>query len=227
MNEVFIVIGAYGSGKSEYSIHLSRQLKLKSLNVALADLDIVNPYFRIREVVEQFVLEGIDVIAPEGQFRFADVPMISPRIAGSIQNRNLSVVLDVGGDPAGCRALARFTGQLENRGYRLIHVINTNRPFTSTSQDIIRMHETLEYASKLKITEMVCNTNLMEYTDAETVRTGINIIQEVAASQNIVFDKYLVLDKYAKLIPDDIMGKTREVMSYTLNKPWEIIAEGI
>lgn len=221
-NELYIIIGAFGSGKSEYSVHFARQLKAKGLDVVLADLDVVNPYFRTREVRDVFAMEGIEVIAPEGQFRHADLPMISPRIRGMIENKDKTVILDVGGDPAGCRALGRFVDQINERGYHMILVINTNRPFTSTTEEIITMHEMLEFASKLKISEYVCNTNLMEYTDLKVVSAGIEIIQKAADKKQVQFERYLVLDKYQEKVPDQLSGKQREIMKYTLIKPWEI-----
>lgn len=221
MNKLYIVIGAYGSGKSEYSVHLARKLKSEGFDVALADLDIVNPYFRTRDVREIFAEEGITVIAPEGQFKHADLPMISPRVIGAIENLEQSVILDVGGDPAGCRALGRFTEAIKKRGYEMLHVINTNRPFTSTKEEIIQMKEMLEFSSQLNVSEFVCNTNLMEYTNEEVVKQGIEIIQQSADELKIRFNTYLVLDKYINNVPDNIAQKRREIMTYTLMKPWE------
>lgn len=222
MNKLYIIIGAYGSGKSEYSVHFARQLHAQGETVSLVDLDVVNPYFRSRDVKDEFNRQGIEVVAPEGQFRHADLPMISPRIKTVIEDRQRSVILDVGGDPAGCRALGRFVEPITERGYEMILVINTNRPFTSNPEEILIMHEVLEFASKLKISEYICNTNLMEYTTEENVREGMQTIQQAATKTNVNFDKYMVLDKYSELIPEGIMGKNREVMAYTLNKPWEI-----
>jgi hypothetical protein len=222
LNKLYIVIGAYGSGKSEYSVHLARQLNTQNYKVVLADLDVVNPYFRTRDVKDAFEKEGIEVIAPEGQYRHADVPMISPKIKGSIENQNLTVILDVGGDPAGCRVLARFTDACIKRGYQMIHVINTNRPFTSTPDEITLVKEMLEFASKLTINEFICNTNLMEFTDTEVVKKGIKIIQEAAEKNDKTFDKYLVLDRYSDRVESEILGKVKEIMTYTMRKPWEI-----
>ena len=73
--ELYVVIGAYGSGKSEYSIHLARQLNERGQDVVLADLDVVNPYFRSRDLREEFAQFGIEVIAPDGEFKHADLPM--------------------------------------------------------------------------------------------------------------------------------------------------------
>jgi tRNA uridine 5-carbamoylmethylation protein Kti12 len=222
MNSLYIIIGAYGSGKSEYSVHLARKLNSQGKTVSLVDLDVVNPYFRSRDVKDEFSRMGIEVVAPEGQFRHADLPMISPRIKAVIEDRHRNVILDVGGDPAGCRALGRFVESITNRGYEMLLVINTNRPFTSNPEEILTMHEVLEFASKLKISEYICNTNLMEYTNPENVNEGISIIQSVAQQTQVRFDKYLVLNRYSDLIPDGIGNKVREVMTYTLSKPWEI-----
>ncbi len=225
---LYIVIGAYGSGKSEYSIHFSRSLKEEGQDVSLADMDVVNPYFRARDVRDQFAGEGIEVIAPDGHFSHADLPMISPRIKGAIENHDKSVVLDVGGDPAGCRTLGRFVDNIKARGYRMYLVVNTMRPFTQTVDEIIIMIDKLQAASKLQITDLICNTNLMEYTDQAIVEKGIEITDEVSRRLGLTFEKYLVLDSYQDLVPDGILGKKRLVMGYTLKKPWEsLVMKGI
>ena len=227
-NELYIVIGAYGSGKSEYSIHLARKLKSENKDVVLADMDVVNPYFRSRDVREDFAPLGIEVIAPEGEFKHADLPMISPRIKGAIENLNKTVILDVGGDPAGCRTLGRFVDLINRRGYRMLFVVNTLRPFTTNVPEIMTMKEHLEYTSKLRITDFICNTNLMQDTTEGIVREGIALVEEAAKLGNVLFHTYLVLDDNQELIPDGLAEKNRELMSYTLKKPWEqLIAKGI
>ena len=220
-NDLYVIIGAYGSGKSEYAIHLARSLKNSGKDVVLADMDVVNPYFRSRDVRDEFADYGIDVIAPEGEFSHADLPMISPRIMGAIENYSKTVILDVGGDPAGCRTLARFTEAIIKRGYQMQFVVNTKRPFTSNPEEIIAMMGSLQAVSKLPITEIICNTNLMEYTDAQIVEEGIGIILMVSEQLEIDFKTYLVLDAYNELIPEHIEGKHKETMTYTLKKPWE------
>ncbi|MCB5259915.1 MAG: hypothetical protein PHU48_07090 [Candidatus Cloacimonetes bacterium] len=225
---LYIEIGAYGSGKSEYSIHLARSLNSTGTKVSLADLDVVNPYFRSRDVRAEFALEGIEVIAPEGQFSHADLPMISPRIQGAIEDLSRIVILDVGGDPAGCRTLGRFLDPITKRGYHMQLVINTSRPFTSNPDEISTMINMLESASKLKVSELICNTNLMEFTDQELVEHGIEMIAEVAKAKSLIFNKYLVLDEYSNRISQGLKGKERIVMNYTLKKPWErLLMKGI
>ena len=233
-NPLIIVIGAYGSGKSEYAINLAKQLHkhddwksplhheiCKSDSVFLVDLDIVNPYFRSRDVREQFEKEGITVIAPESKYRNADIPMISPMVKGAIMNLDKTVILDVGGDPAGSRALARFADDICKRPYIMQLVVNTKRPFTSNVEEIIIMKEKLEYTSKLKVTELICNTNLMDLTDEKLITEGINIIKEVASKEALIFDKYLVLNDKDNTYPDTIQGVSKINLEYFLMKPWE------
>lgn len=225
---LYIVIGAYGSGKSEYSIFLARSLKTRGDSVSLADMDVVNPYFRTRDVRDLFAQEGIEVIAPEGHFSHADLPMISPRIMGAIQDQTQSVVLDIGGDPAGCRTIGRFLEPINARGYHLQLVVNTSRPFTSNPSEISAMITMLEAASKLKVSELICNTNLMELTTRELVEDGIRMVDEAANDHGLVCETYLVLDQYAHSVPDGLMGKKRVILNYTLKKPWEhLVMKGI
>ena len=221
-NKLIIVIGAYGSGKSEYSINLAKKIKDNGDNVTLVDLDVVNPYFRSREVRETFKKDGIDVIAPEGSYSHADLPMLSPRIMGEVQNESHAVILDVGGDPAGCRTLARYWANIKKRGYEMHYVINTKRPATKDKEGIIEMYNMLQDTSKLQITDVICNTNLMEYTTKEIVENGIKLISSTLnESFNVRFEYYLVLENYKDKVPDNLLGKKRLVLNYFLNKPWE------
>ncbi len=217
--DLIIIIGAYGSGKSEYSVNLAFEKRAE--DVALVDLDVVNPYFRSREVREEFQQHGIEVVAPEGSYSHADVPMISPRIRGAIQQQDKLVILDVGGDPNGSRTLARFKQEIKERGYHLKLVVNTRRPFTSTVDEILVMASMLEYTSGLEIGEFVCNTNLMEFTTREVVAEGVEIIREAAKQKSVLFKEYLALEKYAGMIPENDGEQHRHIMKYYLRKPWE------
>lgn len=226
--DLYIVIGAYGSGKSEYSIHLAQKLKQEGRDVVLADMDVVNPYFRSRDVRDEFAAIGIDVVAPEGAFMHADLPMISPRIRGAIENLDKTVVLDVGGDPAGCRTLGSFLESIQSREFQMHFVVNTRRPFTGSNEEILSMKAQLEFSSKLSMTHLICNTNLMQYTDLQIVEEGIELCKEVAFSTGLIFENYLVLTDYAHVVPDGLGGKRRILMEHSLKKPWErLAAKGI
>jgi hypothetical protein len=222
--KLIIVIGAYGSGKSEYAINLAKLFKEREEQVSLIDLDVVNPYFRSRDVRDDFTAQGIDVISPEGEYGHADLPMISPRIAGTIRTYSKPVILDVGGDPAGCRTLGRFIEDIEKRGYEMRFVVNTLRPFTSNPEETLQMIKSLQTASRLRITEIIANINLMEETTNEMVKEGINILNEVAGISGIRFSTYLVIEGKDNEIEDNISGKKKMVLQYFLQKPWEGIS---
>ena len=221
-NPLIIVIGAYGSGKSEYSINLAKQIKKETNSkVSLADLDVVNPYFRSRDAIETLKKDDIEVIAPETLFKHADLPMISPRVKGAINDASKSVILDVGGDPTGCKALGSFEDDIKKRGYEMILVVNTKRPSTMSVSEIVDMKNLLENISRLNITEIVCNTNLMEYTDVELISEGISIVREVAEKENLAFKNYLVMNDNDNIYPLEINGIKKMVLEYFLAKPWE------
>ncbi len=217
--DLIIVIGAYGSGKSEYSVNLA--FENRDNDVALVDLDVVNPYFRSREVRDEFKEYGIEVVGPEGSYTHADLPMISPRVRGAIQQEDKYVILDVGGDPNGSRALARFKQEIIERGYHMKLVINTRRPFTSNVEEILGMASMLEFTSGLTVNEFVCNTNLMEFTTGEVIREGVELVREAAKLKEVEFKEYLVLEKYKELIPERIGEEQRHLLKYYLRKPWE------
>ena len=102
-------------------------------------------------------------------------------------------------------------------------VVNTLRPFTTTPEEILIMKQSLEFASKLQITQFICNTNLMEDTTPELVEEGLKIVAEAAQLASLPFKTYLVLSLYQSMVPDGLMGYQREVMEYTLSKPWEMV----
>jgi hypothetical protein len=220
--KLIIVIGAFGSGKSEYSVNLARFLKADGApNITLVDLDVVNPYFRSRDVREHFEMDGIEVIAPEGKFKHADLPMLSPRIKGAILDKNRTVILDVGGDPIGCKTLRRFAQDAIERTYTMQFVVNTRRPFTANVTEIIEMKNTLEAFSELVVTELICNTNLMELTDVKLISEGIEIIREVAEKENLLFEKYLTMNDVKCIFPNVINGIKKINLKHYLLKPWE------
>ena len=106
LNCIVGIVGNYGSGKTEVSINLAVNRKRSGLDVRLADLDLVNPYFRTREARTQLEALGIDVILPPEQYLHADLPVLSPVIAGMIKKTDGLTLLDLGGDDVGALVLA-------------------------------------------------------------------------------------------------------------------------
>ncbi len=48
-NRIRLIVGHYGSGKTEFAVNYTMKLAELGRKTAIADMDIVNPYFRSRE----------------------------------------------------------------------------------------------------------------------------------------------------------------------------------
>jgi RecA/RadA recombinase len=181
---VVLIVGNYGSGKTEVAVNLAIQLRQRG-SVAIADLDIVNPYFRCREARGEMESHGIRVINPEGDFQAADLPIILPEIRGVVQNGEDTLVLDVGGDDVGARVLGSLTDVLANQPYEMLQVVNARRPFTETVAGCLKIGREIEAAARLSVTGLIANTHLLEDTDTATVMEGLQLTREVGQAANL------------------------------------------
>jgi hypothetical protein len=180
---ITIITGGYGSGKTEVAMALARHkrgLFAPDVKVSLVDLDIVNPYFRSRDKAEVLESEGIHLIAPEGALRQADLPALPPEIGGAILNPQEQLVIDVGGDPAGATALGRYSPDLTRQGYELLMVINPYRPHNRTPEELIELLRRIEAVSRLSVTGLVNNGNVMEYTGMAELLHGQTVAAKVS-----------------------------------------------
>jgi len=194
-----IFIGAYGSGKTELAVNYALKLKLKKIGqkVGLVDLDIVNPFFRSRELKTFLNGQGIEVLSTEKGLEEADLPALSPRIFAFLQDSTYQAVFDVGGDPVGARALGRYEDYFSPRTqggagagagagvYNLWWVINPYRPGCFGSDLLLDLAGRLESTSKLKITGIIDNSNLGKETTPELRTEGARIVDETAALLNL------------------------------------------
>ena len=220
-----IVTGCYGSGKTEYAANLAVAARAQGKRTVLVDLDVVNPYFRSRDVRDLFAQKDIAVVAPEGSFSHADMPMLSPRIRGAVEDVSATVILDVGGDPAGARALARFRADILARGFVMRLVVNTRRPENRTVDEILSMAAAIEASSGLSIHEFVANSHLMEETTAEIVAEGVAAAAEAAKRSGRTFTTACVLaDMAARLDLSGIAAKVF-VLEKFMKKPWEMVSQ--
>ena len=175
-----IIIGHYGSGKTEFAVNYAVKMKEIYENVSIADLDIVNPYFRSREKREFF--EGIGVKVYDSSIRNTslDIPALPAEMTGVILNQNIKSIIDVGGDPVGARVLSRYSEQIKNVEYDMFFVINGNRPETSTVEGVLKYLQLIEATSRLKITGLINNTHLLKETTAEDVEFGHELTKKVS-----------------------------------------------
>ena len=193
-DDIVIYTGSFGSGKTELAINQSIKAIKQKERVVMVDLDIVNPYFRSREMREKLNEMGIKVIAPPGKFALADIPLISPEIKGTIQDSDRLLLLDVGGDDVGAKSLASFYPVLKDTGYQMNLVINPYRPFTKNRAEILAMLREIEISSRLKINGLISNPNLGSETDLELITRGHKIVKDVSKEINLPV-KYLAIEQ--------------------------------
>jgi hypothetical protein len=180
-DRLIMVVGTYGSGKTEVAVNLAIQLAVDGGRVQLADLDIVNPYFRSREARRLMEEHGVRVVIPPGAQAFADLPIILPEIQGMLHPPPGTITLfDVGGDDVGAKVLSSLRPAIGDSPYELWQVINSRRPFTSTPEGCLEMQHAIEESSRLKVTGLLVNSHLIEHTTAQTVLEGWRLALEVA-----------------------------------------------
>ena len=196
-NQILLFTGRFGSGKTEAAINYALALAKATrdgkdgkaaTSVILIDLDIVTPYFRSREMSAGRAMEeqGVQVVAPNVVGQHLDIPAITPQILGAFQQTEKPVVVDVGGDPQGARALGQFSGAIrlaatEGRPYTMHFVVNPYRPFTDTVEGLARSIAEIEATSRLKVSSLVSNPNLIGETTVQAILDGHARIEEFAA----------------------------------------------
>lgn len=176
-----MLVGGYGSGKTEVTVNLALQLAAAGRRVEVADLDIVNPYFRSRQVRQLMEEHGIRVVVPPGAQAHADLPIVLPEIRGMLHPRQgTNVLFDVGGDDVGARVLSSLRPALGDAPYELWQVVNANRPFTDSVAGCQAMRRAVEGSSRLRVTGLVANTHLIDETTPEGILAGWRLVQAVA-----------------------------------------------
>ncbi|MCL2530198.1 MAG: ParA family protein [Coriobacteriia bacterium] len=185
---LLVILGHYGSGKTNLSLNLAKRLKALGRSPVLVDLDVVNPYFRSTDYRELMEAEGVRVLGPVFGGSASDLPSLAPGIEVVIENATLAqpVILDVGGDPDGARALVRYTpfiNKIENK--LVLIVVNTRRPETQSSEGNLRIISEIAQTTSLSIDGLVGNTHLAEFTTMETIEQSLPLMLEISKSTKI------------------------------------------
>ena len=203
---VRIIIGHYGSGKTEFAVNYAVKLaRMCDKKVALADLDVVNPYFRSREVASELEKEGIEVIssAKGNKFNNLNIPMVSAGILKLFQNETIESIIDVGGDAIGARPMGRYKNYLIDGKYDMFAVINRYRSQTETVEGAIKHIKEIEAITQAKVTGLINNTHLLRETTVKDVLYGQEIVKEVSKQLNIPIKYVCALEKIAKELENE------------------------
>jgi len=183
---ITLLCGHYGSGKTNVAINMAFLLKECYNDVVIADLDIVNPYFRTKDSREDLEKNGIKLIASEYAGTNVDIPALPQEMYSITDNKNVNAVIDVGGDDRGALALGRISSAIiEENNYECLLVINKFRPLTPDAVSTIEIMKEIETAGKIKFTGIVNNSNLGTETTADDVLSSISFANEVSALAGI------------------------------------------
>ena len=183
VRRITLFAGHYGSGKTNIALNYARWLKRRGGGpVAVADLDIVNPYFRTKDSAAELAAEGIELVVSDFANSNVDFPALPRETYALVADRSTRVVVDVGGDDRGALALGRYVDDIRAEGdYEMLAVVNASRPLTRTPQDAVEVLREIEAACGLPFTGIVNNTNLGQSTTAEVVAASLPFADEVAA----------------------------------------------
>jgi len=207
--KLYIFLGAYGSGKSEVSVHFARMLSeaYPERDVTLVDLDTVNPFYRSADAKTLLQGEGIRVIAPIFANTNVDVPAIPADVNAVFDNPGSIGVIDVGGEDMGAKVLAGLKKRIEGTDCRVFMVVNTFRPFTVDAKGIAETAMKLSAAANLPIYGLIDNSNLLNETTGEELEISYPILKEASEITGIPLRFASGLDEY---LPKEWVGQTSD-----------------
>ncbi|MBE7058446.1 MAG: hypothetical protein E7387_05040 [Ruminococcaceae bacterium] len=206
---VYVFTGHYGSGKTEAAVNFALKLKKTEKNVALIDLDIVNPFFRSADAVELLKEAGIRVEMPLFANTNVDIPALTGNMAALIRDQEWNVVLDVGGDDLGAKAVGRYSDDIKSRDFECFFVMNPNRPFTKDMESATKIFDEIEAASCIKCSAVIGSTNLLDETTVDTIIDGLPLLEEMAKSKNISIAYHAITASIA----DELIEKHSEIFN--------------
>ena len=182
MKRLALFCGHYGSGKTNIAVNYAFALKREGRAVAIADLDIVNPYFRTKDSEQELTEAGIEVVSLPFANSNVDLPSLPSETYGLGQRKDRNVIMDIGGDDRGAYALGRFVPFIrEENDFDLFYVVNFYRPLTQTPSDAYEVLREIEAAAGLPFTAVINNSNLGAETTPEDVAATFGKTDELCA----------------------------------------------
>lgn len=183
---ITLFAGHYGSGKTNIAINYAFNMKADGKNVVIADLDIVNPYFRTKDSEAELKEAGIDLISSEFASSNVDLPALPQDIYSVVDNNERYAIMDIGGDDRGAYALGRYADSIKKENnYEMFMVINMYRPLTRDVESTVEVMKEIETACSMKFTAIVNNSNIGEETTAQDVLDSLEYAQAVSQATGL------------------------------------------
>lgn len=236
MKQVTVVVGNFGSGKTELALNFAVNAARAGKKTLLVDLDIINPYFRSVERADVLEAAGARLIHPVFARTTVDVPSLPPDIYAAFADDSERVVFDVGGDPAGATALGQYNRQfaaLPQGTLDVLYVVNPRRPFSSSPEQIIALYHRIVQRARLSVTGLVNNANLSVETTGEDLLLGYSLVMEASRALNLpvrytsgraqALEQFAAAAKTEGLDPRYI-GELLPITTY-MHRDWDTFAE--
>ena len=210
-----ILCGHYGTGKTNCAVNMAMDLKRQCPKVAVADLDIVNPYFRTKDSEGEFEKAGIELICSRYANTNLDIPALPENLYRITEDRDTKMILDIGGDDSGAIVLGRLASAiLEENDYEMLTVINKYRPLTPDVESTVEVLREIEAASRIPFTGIVNNSNLGEETAPEDVAASLQYAEDVASAMGIP----VVMTTVKADLYEELAGKIPNLFPLQLQK---------
>jgi len=214
---VTLFAGHYGSGKTNIAVNYALLLAGEGKKVCIADMDIVNPYFRTKDSAKVLADAGVDLISPKFANTNVDLPALPAESYRLVQDKSIYGIMDIGGDDRGAYALGRFVPYLkEENNYRMIFVANAYRPLTRTPEEALEVMREIEAACGLQFTDIVNNANLGNETTPETVLEAVPYMEKLSALSGLPIFAHTAEMTVAK----GLEGKLSPVLSLQLQEKY-------
>ncbi len=210
---VNLFAGHYGSGKTNIAVNYAVKIKEAGKDVCVADLDIVNPYYRAKDSEDELEKRGIHLISSVYANSNVDLPAIPQQMYSVVQNRDVYAVMDIGGDDRGALALGRYAPSIsEENNYEMFFVINKYRPLTPDAQSTVEVMREVEQAGGIKFTAIVNNSNLGEETTADDVLKSVSYAEEISQMTGLPVKMTTVKNE----LYDELSGRIENIMPLKL-----------
>ena len=209
--------GHYGSGKTNIAVNYALHLAAEGKKVCIADLDIVNPYFRTKDSAKVLDQAGVELISPQFANTNVDLPALPAESYRLVQDKSVYGIMDIGGDDRGAYALGRFAPSILAEGnYRMIFVANSYRPLTRTPEEALEVMREIEVACGLRFTDIVNNANLGSETTPETLLNAVPYMEELSRISGLPIFAHTAEANVAKAVE----GKLSPVISLQLQEKY-------